>query len=321
MIRIGVIGAGPIGTGNAKNLAAHADRAKIVAVADIDPAAGRRLADAHDARLVEDYRQMLDDVDAVVISTPNDCHCEQTLTCAAAGKHLWIEKPMALSVADADRMVQAVEAAGVASMVGFSVRFGGVVRRMKEVFQGGRLGELVSVWSRRLCFFDPATTREWRLDYARSGGVMSELIVHEIDWIVDLAGEPRAVHCRKASRQHDDPRDNDHLWITLDFGDEATGTIEGSQMSLIADYYRGVVGRDGSAATRSWGGELWLQTGPKDAAQIEPMEPFDKHAHWLDVIDGRCESVADVRHGRLITRVAEKAIDSAVSGRVVPLEP
>ena len=320
MIRIGVIGAGPNGTGNAERLAAHADRAKVVAVADIDPAAGTKLADAYDARCVEDYRHMLDDVDAVVVSTPNDCHCEQTIGCAEAGKHVWIEKPMALSVADADRMVQAVGAAGVASMVGFSVRFDGIVRKMKAVYDSGRLGELLSIWSRRLCFFDPAEVTAWRLQYDRSGGVMSELIAHEIDWIVDIAGDPQAVFCRAASREHQAPGDNDHLWMTLQFAGEATGTLEGSQMSLIADYYRGLVGLRGSVSTRHWGGELYLQTAPDDALQLEPLEAFDKHGHFLDVIEGRCASVADVRHGRRIVYISEKAIESAVTGKPIALD-
>jgi predicted dehydrogenase len=319
MIRIGVIGAGPNGTGNAAGLAKHADRCRIVAVADIDPAAGRKLATAHGAQFYTDYRQLLNWVDAVVISTPNDLHAEMAVAAAGAGKHVWIEKPMALSLTQADRIVTAVQAAGVASLVGFSVRFDGVVRRMKEVFASGRLGELLSIWSRRLCFFDPATVTPWRLEYARSGGVMSELIVHEIDWIVDIAGEPTGVFCRKASRKQDDRRDNDHLWITLAFGKGASGSIEGSQMSLIADYYRGVVGTAGSAATRHWGGELYLQTDPKTATKLEPLPAFDKHEHFLDVIDGRCPSVADARYGHRIVRISEKAIKSAMTGQAVEL--
>ncbi len=320
MIRIGVIGAGPNGTGNAKRLAAHADRATIAAVADIDPAAGRKLADAHDARLVSDYTEMLDDVDAVVISTPNDLHPDMAVTCAEAGKHVWIEKPMALSVADADRIVAAVDAAGVASFVGFSVRFGGVIRRMKQAAQDGELGELVSLWSRRLCFMDPATIRPWRLEYARSGGVMSELLCHEIDWIVDIAGDPTGVYCRAASRRHQGPGDNDHLWMTFTFGEETIGTLEGSQMAPIPDYYRGVVGREGSAATRQWGGELWMQKIGEDAVKVDPPEGFDKHGHFLDVIEGRCASVADSRYGRKIVVLSASAIDSAIRGEAVPIE-
>jgi len=71
MIRIGVIGAGPNGTGNAKKLAADGKRARIVAVADIDPAAGRKLAAAHDARCVADCRDLLDDVDKPIQRRPS----------------------------------------------------------------------------------------------------------------------------------------------------------------------------------------------------------------------------------------------------------
>lgn len=319
MIRIGIVGAGPNGTGNAKNLAAHEDRCSITAVADPNVEAAKTLADCYGAKAVSDMKDILDAVDAVVISSPNFLHREHTLAAAEAGRHVWIEKPMALSVADADVMVEAVGRAGVASMIGFSVRFSGIVRKMKEIYTSGQIGDLLSLWSRRLCFFDPATRKGWRFDYSKSGGVMAELLVHEIDWIVDIAGDPNAVYCRKASRYHDDPRDNEHIWLTLSFEGDTTGTIEGSQMSLIADYHRGIVGTKGSAATRNWGGDLFLQTEPKKADQVEPAEGFDKHGHFLDVIEGKCESVADVSHGRKIVLISEKAVESAVTGQVVRL--
>jgi predicted dehydrogenase len=125
---------------------------------------------------------------------------------------------MALNDADAQRMVAAVTKAGIAFFVGFTVRFEPTIRKLKEVFDTGRLGVPISVWSRRLCHFEPVRAGTWRFDYDKSGGVMSELIAHEIDWMVDLAGDPRCISGRKASRRHDNPKDNDHVWITFDFG-------------------------------------------------------------------------------------------------------
>ena len=239
MIKLGIIGAGPNAVGNAQKFAELETRCRVVAVADPVEAAARKLASAHGAKVCSDAAQLFADVDAVIISSPNFLHPGQTIAAAEAGKHVWCEKPMALNDADAQRMVEAVTKAGVASFIGFSVRFEPTIRKLKEVYESGRLGEPVSVWSRRLCYFEPVREGTWRFDYDKSGGVMSELTAHEIDWMVDLAGDPRSIYGRKASRRHDNPRDNDHIWITFDFDHDFTGTIEGSQMSPMPEFYRG----------------------------------------------------------------------------------
>ena len=319
MIRIGVIGAGGNAKGNAEQLAKDSGRCRIVAVADPVIEAAKKLASIHGAKACADFREFLGDVDAVVVSSPNFLHPEQTIVAAQAGKHVWCEKPMALSIADADRMVDAVEKAKVASMVGFSVRFDPAIRATVETLRAGRLGPIVSIWSRRLCYFDPDSIRGWRLDFAKSGGVMSELIAHEIDWVVDAAGSPKSVFCRIASRRHADPRDNDHIIMALVFEGEATGTIEGSQMSHFPEYYRGILGAGAAAFTADWGRKAMFQEKCKEASELPLPKPFNKHAHFLDVIEGKCECVCDVRWGRKIVAISEKALESAVRGEAMKL--
>jgi predicted dehydrogenase len=321
MIKLGIIGAGPNAAGNAQQFAALETRCRIVAVVDPVEAAARKLASAHGAKTFAEASQLFDEVDAVVISSPNFLHPEQTIAAAQAGKHVWCEKPMALNDADAERMVAAVTKAGVASFVGFTVRFEPMIRKLKEIFESGRLGIPISIWSRRLCHFAPTREGTWRFDSAKSGGVMSELTAHEIDWMVDLAGDPRSIYGRKASRRHDDPRDNDHVWITLDFGNDFIGTIEGSQMSPVPEFYRGVIGTEGAVYTTNWGGMVQFMT----PGQTEPLDlklgpAFDKYAHFLDVIEGRCASVADVSWGRKIVRISDQAIASALSGEAIKFD-
>ena len=320
MIKLGFIGAGPMATGNAQHFAAMKDRCQITAVADPFAPAAAKLAALHAAKVCPDATQLLSEVDAVVISSPNFLHAEQTIAAAQAGKHVWCEKPMALTSADAQRMVEAVSKAGVASFIGFSVRFDPTVRKIKEIFASGKLGDPISVWSRRLCFLEGAGQGSWRFHYDKSGGVMSELIAHEIDWIVDLAGDPRSLYGRKASRRHDDPRENDHVWITFDFGSDFTGTIEGSQMSVLPEFYRAFVGTKGAVYTTNWGGQVAMMTaGQNDPTPIELGPSFDKYAHFLDLIEGKCPSVADVKWGKKIVDISEQAIASSISGQAVKL--
>ncbi len=319
MIKIGLIGAGGIAGTHVKKFTELPDRCRIVAIADpVEPAA-KKLAESCGAKPFSKFEDFLSEVDAVVIGSPNFLHPAQTIACAQAGKHVWCEKPMALEDADAERMVAAVEKAGVASFVGFSVRFDAQQVKMKEVLDSGVLGKPISIWSRRLSYFEPVAASSWRFQYDKSGGVMSELTAHEIDWMVHSAGDPCSVYCRKASREHNDPRENDHLWIMFDFGPEYTGTIEGSMMAPIADYYRGIVGTEASVYTTHWGGKLQLKKVKDDPIDLELPAAFPKHEHFLDVIDKRCASVADLKWGQKIVNISNKAIASAVSGQVVKI--
>jgi predicted dehydrogenase len=321
MIRIGIIGAGPNGKGHCRAFSEkHADRCTVTAIADVNLEAAQAAAGPLGAVAVTTPEELYDHCDLVVISSPNWLHCEHAVSAANAGKHVWVEKPMALSVAEADRIVAAVQAQKVKSMVGFSVRFGSVARTLVQKYRSGELGSLLSIWSRRVAGFGAKRSKSWRGEFARSGGVMSELIAHEIDWMVDVAGVPRSVYCRVASLANDDPRANDHLWMTLGFDGAVTGTIEGSQMAPIADYYKGIVGTERSVYDQKWGQEAWIQLARDKAEPLPLLESFDKHGHFLDVIEERCESQAPVEHGRLIVSISEKALESAVSGQAVAFQ-
>jgi predicted dehydrogenase len=316
MIRIGVIGTGGLGTRHAQQFA-QLERCQVTMVADPNTEAAHKVAQELGARACSDFTQMLDEIDAAVIVSPNWLHAEQAIACAEAGKHVWIEKPMALSIEDADGIVAAVAAHKVKSFVGFSVRFDAVTWTMRRLFDEGAVGDLVSVWSRRMGYSKQRTPGHWRSSYASSGGLMSEILAHEIDWVVALAGLPTSVYCRIASRDKDDPRANEHIWMTLAFGPDATGTLEGSSMSLVPDYYRGVTGSAGGLFTQDWGRQLVLSADGKSSEQVDPGESFDKHEHFLDVIEERCPSQADAAWGRTIVAIGQKALDSAVSGRII----
>ena len=117
-IRIGVIGAGGNATGHVQIFMKYPDRCRIVAVADPFQPAAEKLAALCGAKTNPDFTAFLDEVDAVVVSSPNFLHPEQTIVCAEHGKHVWCEKPMALNDEDARRMAAAVKKSGVASFVG-----------------------------------------------------------------------------------------------------------------------------------------------------------------------------------------------------------
>lgn len=324
MIRIGVIGAGNNARGHIRNFSQLSDRSRIAAVADPVLALAQEAVDGLDAVACDSFDQFLDDVDAVIISSPNFLHPEHAIACAEAGKHVWIEKPMALNTADAKGIVDAVKRHNVKSFVGFSVRFDGLHQLFKSHLEENKLGRPLSIWSRRLAFSRSHIHKTWRNDFEKSGGVMSEIIAHEIDWIVHLVGQPESVFCRIRGRNTDHPLDNDHVWITFNFADGLTGTIEGSMMSPMPEYYRGVSGEDAAVYTNKWSSEAYLVEASTSEDKKEPVElsipgKFDKASHFLDIIEGKADSQADAQWGLNIVSLTDALLESARSVSVVPL--
>jgi predicted dehydrogenase len=318
MIRIGVIGAGRNGSGHARYY--HGcGRSEVTAIADPDGERASALAREVGARAVPGYRDMLDAVDAVVISSPNHLHREHAVGCARAGKHLFCEKPMGLDAGQAAEIASAVREAGVASCIGFSVRFSPPIQTMQRYLREGRAGELISLWSRRMSCKRAGGAPGWRADHALSGGVLFEINVHEIDWIMALGGEVRSVYARTYADQPDPPRANDHVWATFGFAGGAVGTLEGSQVAPTPEYVRGLLGSEAGMITREWGKRLFFAERGETEREVEQDVSFDKRAHFLNCIEQGAEPVADAQWGLQVMNVAEAVLRSAASGEAVHL--
>jgi predicted dehydrogenase len=325
MIKIGIIGAGPNAAGHARYYA-ESSRAELVAIADPNRERADALAEETGARSVTDYAEFLGDVDAVVVSSPNFLHREHAVACAGAGKHLFCEKPMGLSLADADAIVAAVEAAKVASAVGFAVSFSPTIQTLLRLRDEGFFGQLLSLCSERVHWIDPAHRPGWRNDARLSGGLLFEINIHELEWMTRLGGPVRTVHARtwaapeSLAASGGSDRANDSLWVTLGFAEGATGFHEGGWLSPIPRFYRSAAGTAGGAQTDEWGNTLFLNTTGGKRTALETLAPaFDLRAHFLDCCEGRIAPTADVHWGREITAVAEAVLESARTGAVVTL--
>lgn len=316
MVKIGVIGAGGNGAGHARYYH-ECPRSEVVAIADPDGERASALAAQCEAEAVSDYRDFLDGVDAVVISSPNHLHRDHAVECARAGCHIYCEKPMGLDAEQADQMASAVAAAGVRSVVGFSVRFGDTVHTMQQMVQEGRTGDLISIWTRRLFFMDMTEHPGWRADHALSGGVLLEVDSHELDWMMAIAGEVESVYARTYAEGQEGLLANDHVWVTMNFASGAVGTLEGSQISPVPRYQRGLLGTRGAMETEEWGRKLmFAQRGGRKAEEVALQQPFDLRGHLLDCIEQGVPCVSDAEWGRKVMNVADAIFRSAATGEV-----
>jgi myo-inositol 2-dehydrogenase / D-chiro-inositol 1-dehydrogenase len=184
MLRFGLLGAGRIGSIHGRNVAASAN-ARLIAIADADQVAARRLADVAGAEVRSvDEIIAATDIDAVLICTPTDTHADLIERCAISGKAVFCEKPVSLAAARIETCLKVIEKAGTPLMIGFNRRFDPNFAALKQQLDEGRAGavEMVTIISR-----DPAPPP---VAYIKSsGGLYRDMMIHDFDMARFLLGE------------------------------------------------------------------------------------------------------------------------------------
>jgi len=233
-LNIGLIGTGRIGRVHAENLAYRIPEVKLAAVADVSFAAAETLAaDYHVSAVFQDHRYILDDdnIDAVAICSSTDTHAQLIEAAAAAGKHIFCEKPIALDLDKIDHALAAVDQAGVKLQIGFNRRFDPNFSRVRDIVAGGQIGRphILRITSR-----DPQPPP---IDYVRvSGGIFLDMTIHDFDMARFLMGS-EVEEIFVAGGVMVDPEigkagDVDTAVITLRFANEALGTIDNSRQAM-----------------------------------------------------------------------------------------
>ena len=197
--RIGVIGCGRAALELHLPTLARIEEAEAVAIADADPAALSAAAERFGIQARSaDYRELLGDerVEAVCIAGPSGLHAEMALAALDAGKHVLVEKPLALSLEDCDRLVERAQATGLRTMVGFNLRWHRHVRRARDLIQGGGLGTVRMLTSTFVSGSLVGDVPSWRTELAHGGGLLPLQAVHHFDlWAFLLGGGVEEISC------------------------------------------------------------------------------------------------------------------------------
>lgn len=205
--RIAVIGGGAVIAAAHLEAIAAQPTARLVGLSDLSAERVAPRAAAAGVPAFADHRAMLAELrpDLAVICTPHPSHADLTLDCFGAGAHVLVEKPIAVSVADADRMIDAAAAAGRTLAVSFQQRFRPEVELARSMVAGGELGDLVRVlcvepWFRSAAYYRSAG---WRGTWAgEGGGVLLNQAPHTLDLLCHLAGRPARVWGVTRTLQH-----------------------------------------------------------------------------------------------------------------------
>jgi len=187
-MRLGMIGTG--GRGTMYKLWMQDERVEVVAGADVKAAAREAFAaDLPEALVTDDYRRVLDrkDVDTVAVCTPDFLHREHAVAALEAGKHLYCEKPLAITVEDCDAILRAWQGAGTRMMVGFNMRYAFFVVKMKELVDAGAIGEIKTAWTRHFVGWGGRFYyHDWHANSRNTTGLLLQKATHDLDvmhWI------------------------------------------------------------------------------------------------------------------------------------------
>lgn len=210
MIRVAIIGTGNISPAHIRGYLAFRERCKIVALCDIYPEKAERKKQEfglQDATVYASHKEMLarEDIDLVSICTPPYVHAEIAIDFMNAGKNVLVEKPMAASLEECDRMIETEGRTGMCMGVIAQNRFTNSVMKLKQVLDCGKIGRVLhaqvdSFWWRGHCYYD----LWWRGCWAKEGGGCTlNHAVHHIDMLGWMMGRPEKVTAVLSNAAHD----------------------------------------------------------------------------------------------------------------------
>ncbi|MBI2835828.1 MAG: Gfo/Idh/MocA family oxidoreductase [Acidobacteria bacterium] len=243
-VRVGIIGCGTIAYWAHLRTLRRLRGAALAAAADPDPAARTRTARLFHGPIRETSADVLQgsDIDAVIIATPPPLHAELTIAAAAAGKHVYVEKPLATAADEARAAVDAVARADIVATVGFNFRHHPAYARARALLKAGCIGRIRNV---QTAFCEPVAPAEmpgWKRQRASGGGALLDLASHHVDllrWFLDQ--EVALVQARITSDRTE--HDSAALALTMQSGVEVQMFV--SFCAGPADFFE-FIGEDGT---------------------------------------------------------------------------
>ena len=261
-LHFGVIGAGYMGKLEAR-LARTVPGCALAGIWNRTATTAADLAQELDCEHYPTVEAMLADpaVDAVIIATANGAHLQPVLAAARAGKHIFLEKPMALTVADCRQMIAATQAAGVTLMLGHPQRFMDGVRVARRALLAGEIGEPVALRVERYFWVDRrGPSPHWKMQRQLSGGHLFHHM-HELCTARYLLGEYDTVYAQLANLAHqsDGPEaEDDVVQVSARFASGVLGTFEFGSAYRRRQHYLRLHGTEGTIIINFQGGTLTI---------------------------------------------------------------
>jgi predicted dehydrogenase len=306
-VRIGIVGSGFMGRSYAECLQRYTQGGQLTAICG--GSRGPALAKDYAVPFVPDLRELLarPAVDAVLVATPHTLHLSQVTAAAAAGKHVLVEKPMALNATECDQMIAACRQAGVTLSVIQTCRFRGTVARAKRMVDEGRIGKVRMIDLRTVFEWVPITGQTWS-EQESEGGLVLDQGAHNFDYLRWFAGAEAAWVFGRVKNYSGSTYPAPTAMAQVDFRNGVQAhtwlSFELPKPGLERSAFRGlVVGETGMLDMDGYGqlhaaldGQPWKLIWEQPAIDYinKPLAPERLEAFYTQVQD----FIDSVRHGR-----------------------
>jgi UDP-N-acetyl-2-amino-2-deoxyglucuronate dehydrogenase len=340
MLNFALVGCGRISVRHAQLLGEGIIAgARLVAVCDANLAKAEKTAAKHSVKAFSDMHLMMRETqpDVVVVLTESGLHAEHVIALAQHGKHIIVEKPMALTLSDADEMIQVCDKAGIKLFVVKQNRFNVPVLKLREALEAGRFGKLVLGtvrvrWCRGQDYYDQDS---WRGTWALDGGVLANQASHHVDLLEWMMGEVESVSAFSTTALVNIEAE-DTAVVAVKFRNGALGVIEATTATRPKDL-EGSISVLGEKGTVEIGGfavnqmKVWnfVDTGPQDADimgkySVNPpnVYGFGHQAYYEHVVRAIAEggaNLVDGLEGRKSLELINAIYESIETGKQVAL--
>jgi myo-inositol 2-dehydrogenase / D-chiro-inositol 1-dehydrogenase len=262
-IRFGIVGVGAIGRVHAANLAENIPHATLAGVADAYLDAAKQVGESLGVEKIHsDYRKLLEDeeIDAIAVATPPFVKREIIVAAAEAGKHVFVEKPMALSLKDADEIISRSKKAEIKLQVGYQRRFDAAFVRAEQSIVSGEIGRVLLAKS--FTRDPPGNPQGWSLDPKLSGGIMLDTCSHDFDILRFLTkSEVSSVYASGVNIIYPQLKgEPDNVVVTLKLSNGAIAYVDSCQYT--------VYGYDVAAEVLGMKGAIQIGIGQNSAVKV-----------------------------------------------------
>jgi myo-inositol 2-dehydrogenase/D-chiro-inositol 1-dehydrogenase len=319
-----MVGAGHIAQTHATCLSKIPD-ARVAGAFDSAQEKADAMARRYEAVAYKDLESMLGEVDAIYICTPPKFHREAAVRGIEAGVHIFCEKPLTVSLEDAEAVRDAVKNADATFMMGFHFRFSPVFSRLKELVESGKLGDIYSFWGIRI-LWSPHPPPNWRTDPRFLCGMTIESLSHDFDFMRWVAGDVASVMGKVATSRSDLEGYDNIISAIMNLKAGGMANFHASWASHVPAHQYGVIGTLGSAMCEKDIVRCRTEDEPSESI-IECNRPEDKVSpyqreseHFIECIKTGRKTLTGVEDGVATVRISHAVLQSSQQGHLVKMD-
>lgn len=327
MIKVAIIGSGGIAKAHVKSLM-KIEEAKIISTQDVIQQRAEELASICGATAYTDQLSAIKNADLVYVLTPPSFHKDIAISAMKEGKDVVIEKPVAISIEDAEQIAEAAYKWNKKAMVGFNMRYRTGYKKLKEIMESQKIGKALNFWSQRMGM---GGGNNWRTNPKQLSGFTIESLSHDIDmfrWLSE--SEVVSVSGDVKNSRNDLPGYDDNALVILRLKNGSSASIQASWSSHLEFNNRGIVGLDGTAMISGYGTwdfdtfryrtkEMQEEYSESFHDPLDLQSYYEENLHFVHCVKNNQNPTVTIDDGITILKISHAILKSHRQNKVIEI--